>query len=484
LFELFKRIIKHSFIYAIATILNRAIIIILLPVYTRYLTKIEYGMLELLMITSSIIVLILQLGLGSALFRSVLYKNKSEPKVVTSTSYYFLMINSLFMLFILIFFSNQLSVLLFGNNSGSHLLKVVLLGDFFLIINTIPMGILRIKEQSVRFAVIASINFVIGIVLNVVLVIVLKKGLQGVVIGNALAAMITSIIYFLVIKNELLLKFSFNDLKDMLGFGLPLVPASIASLILNMSDRYFIRYFNGLEEVAVYGVAVRVSMVMTLMVGSFQMAWPAILFSVAKNDNAKIFFSKMFNNFLLFLTFVGLTFSIFSKEIIRILSTNEFVESANVLPLLIIASIFYGVYFYTSIGIQIKKKTIYFPLVILIVAIMNFILCYFLIPLYGYLGAGIAKLISYIILGLVINFISLHYYKIYYKLKKIFILIILSLSIYIISINLNFQIIYLSVILKIILLLSFLALLIIFGYFEKSELQKLKLGFKSKLNIS
>ncbi|MBN2411862.1 polysaccharide biosynthesis C-terminal domain-containing protein, partial [candidate division KSB1 bacterium] len=178
-----------------------------------------------------------------------------------------------------------------------------------------------------------------------------------------------------------------------------------------------------------------------------------------------------------------LSISIFSKEVIRVLSTNEFVISANVLPLLILASIFYGIYFYTSIGIQIKKKTFYFPVVILIVAIINFILCFNLIPHYGYMGAGIAKLISYIILGLVINFISIHYYKIDYNLKKILIITVLSLSIFIIGINLNFQFIFLSVFLKIFLLFSFLMLLIILGFFEKRELQLLIQTIKSKLSI-
>ena len=113
MFQLVKRILKHSTAYAFGTVLNRAVSIVLLPLYTSYLTKVEYGILEILLITSTVILLSLQFGIGSAIFRNVIYKKNANRKLVISTSFYFLMCSSTVAIVILFIFSETISILLF-----------------------------------------------------------------------------------------------------------------------------------------------------------------------------------------------------------------------------------------------------------------------------------------------------------------------------------------------------------------------------------
>ncbi|MBN1479532.1 oligosaccharide flippase family protein [candidate division KSB1 bacterium] len=419
MFDVVKRLLKHSIVYAIATVLNRAVSIIMLPIYTRYLSKSEYGALELFLVTSSVIMFVLQLGMGSALFRSVIYRQSVNRRVLTSTAHYFLVVFSLISTLVLITFAAPISKMLLGTVQYTFLLRLLFVGDFFLIFAVIPMAVLRIDERSGLFALIAGANFIIGIALNVLFLIVLRKGLYGVILAMTLNAAAFALIYSFVILKDLLFTFSRTELADMLGYGLPLVPASIFVLLINMADRYFIRYFMGLDHVAVYGAAARISMIISLIVNAFQMAWPAVLFSIAKEPEGPHVFARLFNYFNALLLFFSLALAMFAHDLLAIIATNNYVGAAPMVSLLVLSSIFFGINYFTSIGIQVEKKTLYYPLLIGVAAIFNIVICIVGIPIWGLWGAGIAKLISFTFLGVSICFVSLKYYTIPFQFRKI-----------------------------------------------------------------
>ena len=474
MFELLKRILKHSTAYAIGTILNRAVSIVLLPLYTRYLLKSEYGVLEILLVTSSVIMLLFQLGLGSALFRSIIYKDNVDRKVLISTAYYFLAFISTISIFILCLNTTPISKFLFGSLTYANTLIILFIGDFFLVLNTVPMALLRIKEQSVKFAIINSFNFAVGIILNIIFVVILKRGVEGIVLANTITAFLFFIIYLLVLWDELELTFSFIELRDMLGFGLPLVPSSIGDMVLMLSDRYILRYFRGLEDVGSYSAAIRLSMIVALTVNAFQMAWPAILFSIVKEDNAEQTFARLFDYFLFVLAFVALGLSLFSSEIIRIITTPKFIDGAKVVPLIALSYLFYGIYYYSSIGIQVHKKTFYLPIIIGFAAFISLSLNFYLIPKYGFIGAGISRVISTSILGFSILFISLKYYFIpysYFNMLKLFFVgfVLFSIGFFCVP---TFSIT--NSIFKLILWLAFPILLFLIRFFTNNDLMFLR----------
>jgi O-antigen/teichoic acid export membrane protein len=390
----------------------------MLPIYTRYLTRPEYGALEIFLVTSSIIMYVLQLGMGSALFRNVIYKEGSDRRILISTAHYFLLLFALFVVAVLVLLAPEISIILLGSSEYVNMLRIIFIGDFFLVLATIPMTRLMIDEKSGLFAIVASGNFVIGIGLNILFIIVLRMGLFGAVLAMTLNAAAFAIIYTAVIWKDFVFKFSRADLKDMLGFGLPLVPANMFALLINMADRYFIRIFMGLDQVAVYGAAARLSIAVALIVNAFQMSWPAILFSIAKQKEGPQIFARLFNYFNAFLLLSSLVMSLFAYELLNFITGGSYSAAAPIVSLLVFSSVFYGVNYFTSIGVQVEKKTLYYPVLVGISAVINLSICYFAIPVLGLWGAGIAKVAAFAFLGISICLVSLKYYSIPFQFGR------------------------------------------------------------------
>lgn len=474
MFDLIKKIIKHSMVYAIATVLNRAINIVLLPIYTRYLPKAEYGALELLVVSSNVLLIIMQFGLGSALFRNYLYKKNPNKKTLISTAYYTLAIISIIFSIISLIYSNQLSLLLFSSVDFANALRLFILFSLFQTLSIIPMTKLRIEERSGTFALIAGANFLIILILNLLFIYHFDLGINGIAYANALAGFIFVIIYFIITSKDLILSFSLSELKDMFEFGIPLVPANLFSMVLMMSDRYLIKYYLGLEKVAIYGVALRIGIIMGLVVTSFQKTWPAVMFQIAKEKKGGVIFSKLFTIFILLLITLGLVIVLFSQEIISIFTTPEYLEAKSLIPFIIIAFMFYGINYFTSIGIQVKKKTYFYPLIIGLSAIINIVLNILLLPIYGIKAAAFSRFISFIILGSSILLISLKYYRIKYEVKKLIILVIISCFFGLIGYNVNFENFILNISIKFLCVVIFLIFIILFNIINIEIIKKLK----------
>ena len=432
----------------------------MLPIYTRYLSKSDYGVLEILLPTSNIILLVLQLGLASALFRSILYRQKTDRKTCISTAYFFLLIFSAIVLTILFVFAGNFSQLLFNTLDKKNLLQLVFIGDFFLILNAIPMAVLRVDQRSITFAFIAGSNFFVTLCLNLLFVVHLKQGIYGTLLANTLGALFFSLIYFWVIRKNIVLKFSASELKSMLAFGLPLVPGTIGDMFMLVSDRYFLKFYRGLEQVATYSLAIRIATMIALLVAAFQLAWPAIFFPLAKEENAQEIFAKLFNYFIFFFIYAWLFVAIFSSDIIGIFATASYMQASYLVPIISMANIFIGMYYFTSIGIQLKKKTGMFPLFIGIACLFNIITSFIIIPEYGMFGAAFVKVFSYGILALGICLISLRYYYIKFDIKKIAKLFIIAFSLYFIQIIISLNFSQYLLLFKIILIIAFPVIII------------------------
>ena len=359
-----KELIKHSIIYGSGDILQRMLAFFLLPVYTRFLSPEEYGVLQLLVITSSLILVIVQLGLGSAIFKSILYNKEADKKTIISTSFYFLTATSFFILAVLFFNSGLLSKIILNSLDYSGFFKIILLSIFFNTISVIPLAYLRIEDASLKFSILIFCKFTLQLLLNIFFVIILKKGIAGVIIAELLASFSFSVVLVGLLFKNLRLVFSKNELKDMLGFGLPLAPAGLAMFVLTMSDRYFLNYFVSLDQVGIYSVGYRVGMVIAVLVGAFQKAWPSVMFNIAKIDRAKEVFAKNFIYFMFVLLFFSLGLSLFAKEILSLIVTPTFTGAYRIIPLIAVAFLCYGVYFYTAIGMNLKKKTYYQPIIV------------------------------------------------------------------------------------------------------------------------
>lgn len=268
----FKHLASHSAVYGLAAILNAAIGFVLTPLYTRYLIPSEYGVVTISTNTAAFAAMFFQLGTGTAIFRSVLQRDVDQ-RVVLSTAFYFTLAITAPTLIALLLLAQPLGYLLFDTlPNGAFFLRMVFITAALDTIGAVPLARFRIEEKSLAYIALTSGNFALGLVLNIYFVAVAKLGIQGVFMANLVRASLYGVVTALTLLPKLRWVFSTSEMRDLLRFGLPLIPISIFALILSTADRYFLQNFSSMTVVGIYSVGYKLGSLLQLPVGAFQIA--------------------------------------------------------------------------------------------------------------------------------------------------------------------------------------------------------------------
>ncbi|UCD38033.1 MAG: oligosaccharide flippase family protein [Fidelibacterota bacterium] len=471
--EQLKNLSRHSVIYGLGSVLNRLLAFILLPIYTRYLTPADYGIFTLLVITGSVAAIISQLGLGSALFREVIY-HESEDKGAISTALYFLVGEAVVVFSLLILVSPQLSSLIFGSLVYTHLLRLTFFTGVLQVLEILFLARLRIREQSTLYSAVSVARFLIGAGLNIYFIVVLRLGIAGLVMAKLILSGVFALVYFVVLMPDLRFVFSTDMLRRMLAFGAPMVPAGLAELVMVSANRYFLQHYSTTEEVGLYSLGYTIGMVMSLVVGSIQLAWPAQMFTIAKQPDAKRQFGRILTYYVMVLGFIGLSVSVLAHEILVVMTTPDFYRAATVVPFIIIAYIFFGIRNMTNTGLAIRNKMKYVPPIVITAAALNIGLNFVLIPQHGMLGAAWATVVSYLFLVTVNTAVNLRFWHVPYEYPRLLKVAAAWAIVYGLSLAIPIGNLWVSGGLKIALLVCFPVVLFLLRFFKESELDVLK----------
>jgi len=477
-----KLLIQHSAIYGFSNILNKALAIILIPLYTHYLQVAEYGKLELFFVTLNFLVLFLPLGLNTAIFAFTISHEKNDPWQVVSTTLNFSVLFSGIFCLTIYLFSPKISYLISKNLQATLFLRIVTADAFFSSLRLIPLARLRAENKSVTYAVLNTAKFALNLFMNIYFVVFLKKGVEGILLAGLYSSIISFIFSAYIIRVDLVLfKISWKLLKPMLNFGVPLVPAAVANAILIMSNRFFLEKLAAAEELGLFTLGFKIATAISLLTMAFQTAWPTFLFSIAQTKDAENIYKKFLTYFLFILLFVFLIISILAKDIVRLLSPSEFHSAYRVVPLIVLSYIFCGVYYMTSVGVNIKRKTKYVPLVVGLSALSNLIFNFVLIPPLGMMGAAYALAISCLLLAVLSTKLSLYYYPIRYEYGRLAKLTFATLGLYMLSTQIKIQSPIYSLMLKSLLISSYPFLLYVLKFYQKKEADNLKHLISSSL---
>ncbi|MCK4354533.1 MAG: flippase, partial [Dehalococcoidia bacterium] len=481
MFRQLLRLSKHSITYGLGVAVSQVVAFFLLPVYTRYLTPADYGGLEIFQATLSILSTIFVMGLTSALFKSYFnYSDEERRKTVVGTAFLFLTGTSFLFLLILMALAGDFSALLFGSVEYTFYFRVIFLTLFFDVGILVAFSVFRAREESKKYAIFALLRFLTAAGLNILFVVVLHRSVLGILWGGLIAAfLLYSILLRDIIKNAKL-SFSIAELKEMLSFGLPLVPAGLAAWIMTMADRYFLQFLSTPTELGLYSLGYKFGMVIQgLIVGPFSLAWPPFLLSIAKEKKAKEVYSSVLTYFVVIAMFAALGLSVLSKEILIVMTKPPFYEAYKVIPLIGLSYVLFGCYFVLNAGIWLEKKTKYLALIVGVGAAVNLGLNYLLIPSYGMMGAAVATVISYVLLPVGSYFVSKRYYPIKYEWGRVAKILVAAGLVYVGSLFIRNDSAVIAGVLKLVSLLGFPLLLFAFRFFKPEEIQKAKDIFRA-----
>jgi len=470
--EHFKRLSTQTIVYGLGDAVIKAISFFLIPLYTRLLTKEQVGDIALLNYVELILLLILSLGLNSAVLKVFHdYKSNEEKRKVFSTAITFVGIVAVFILTILFFNVDSISNIIFKSTNESLYLQFVLGSVFFNIFRLLGLSYYRAFEKPLYYSILNIVHFLTLVGLNILHILVLRQGILGVVKSSLYTSIFLFLIVFITILRKTGFSFSREILVKLLHFGFPMVPGIAANWMLTISDRYLLNWFSTSAEVGLYDVAYKFGMIINMiLVMPFRTAWLPFVFSIQKREEANKIYSGALTYFLLLATFIFLIITLFAREIIIIVSTSEYLPGVKAIPLIALAYIFFGLYYIVDIGILLKVKTIYYAIITSIGAIINIGLNILFIPKYGMMAAAVNTVIAYFILFLLMYWISGKMYPIAYEKTRILKIIIIGGLLYLAGSIISVDSLLFSMMFKILLLILYPTLLYIFKFFRPTEL--------------
>lgn len=407
--------IKGSSILVISNVCLKAINFFLLPLYTHNLTPEMIGVSDSITTLTGVILPLLTMGLDSAY--SAFYFDKEDPnrslKVFHTLTWVFLAIG--FTPLFLMLFSRPLSNLLFHTYEYSYIVTLALASVTFSLWSLSYSLELRLENRMFLFGLSNIISSVSMILLNILFVSVLKYGASSLVLSTTIVHAESVLIYLIMVRK--LPKKEYFDctlLRHMMKFAIPLIPMTVMIWILTLSDRYVLLHYHGSDAVGFYGIALRFTNLLNVVISAVSMAYTTFAFSSKDDENAKRVYYYIYNIESVLLLAVSFSIGLFGKEIIQIMTAEAYSSSFEPLRDLMFAQSIYAMTTVVGYGIYFEKKSVYSFIAVTAGAVLNLGLNFLLIPQYGIRAAALTTLLGYLLNYLITLYFSKKVYPCHY----------------------------------------------------------------------
>ena len=424
--EKIKELGKDTAIYGISTIVGRFLNFLLVPFYTHFISRGDMGIYTNIYAYLAFLNIFYIYGMDAAFMK---YSSQAEPqakKNIFSTAYVFVTLSTLALTAVLL-----LLRLPFGHLMAvpARYMKLIYYVIFILLFDTlalVPFANLRLERKAGKFAALKLTNILINLGLNLLFFIKFRWGIEAIFAANLIASAGTLLLLIPEIFKHLKIKIYGDQLKKMLRFGLPYLPASLASIMVQVIDRPIVLAMTDADTLGLYQTGYKLGIFMMLVVSMFQYAWQPFFLNNARETNAREIFAKVMTLFVLAASLLWVVVSLFIDNAAawefaagRSLIERHFLPGLVVVPIILLAYLFNGIYVNLQAGLYIAEKTKYFPVVTIAGALVNVAVNLLLIPRLGIVGAALATLASYLVMAAGIFIFAQRFYKIDYEYGKL-----------------------------------------------------------------
>lgn len=412
---------------------------LLVPLYTDNLKEAsDYGVVTLVFSWLVFMNVFLSYGMETSFFR--FYNSESNKHKVIQTSMISIFWSSLIFLFVALLFRGDIATSSFINVEVEYVTYAIwiLVLDALVVI---PFSKLRAFGKPKTYALVKISNTTINIILNLFFLLYLPKmaqanpdSLLGVIyvedfqvgyifVANLIASLLT---FLYLLPDYLRIKWQFDYAlwKKMMSYGFPILIAGIAFAINEHFDKILLEWILpeniAKHEVGVYGACYKLGLFMVLFATAFRLGIEPFFFSYAKNENAKKTYAQITKFFVIFGSLILLGVVVFADVLKQIMIPNPtYWEAMKVVPLIILANFFLGIYHNLSVWYKLTDKTKMGAYISIVGAIITLSLNFILIPRISYMGSAIATLCAYGSMMILSYFMGKKYYNIPYDMKKI-----------------------------------------------------------------
>ncbi|MDO8952797.1 MAG: polysaccharide biosynthesis C-terminal domain-containing protein [Draconibacterium sp.] len=484
----FKKLAGDTVIYGMSSIVGRILNWCLAPYYMVIFAPEDFGIMTNLYQYVAFFMILLTYGMETSFFR---YASKSEnPDKVYSTVLISLFSTSVIFVIPFFFISDFVAnILQYPGHPEYILWLAIILGIDAL--TAIPFARLRLNSRPVRFATIKMVNIGFNIVFNLFFLSLCpyllkinpdsfvnlfyspEVGVGYVFIANLLASVSTLI---LLLPEMLKITFQFDkkQLAVMLNYGFAIMIVGLAGMVSQGIDKILIPFLvpesqNPMQQLGIYGGNFKVAILMNVFIQAFRYAFEPFFFSQgSKKDDPKIY-AVIMKYFVIFglLIFLGMMLYV---DLLKIIIQKDYQEGMKAIPLILMANLFFGIYFTLSLWYKLTDKTRYGAYIAIAGAVITVVLNVLLIPSMGYMGSAISAFIGFFIMMLISYYFGQKYYPVPYPVKRILTYFLIAAILYFISLYTSSFAPVLKYLSSTLLLFIFFASVFIF---EKNELKGL-----------
>jgi O-antigen/teichoic acid export membrane protein len=420
--NVFVKIGRDTAVLSIGNLANRAAAFFLVPLYTHYFTTADYGLLELANIAAAMIGILAALGMASAFSREFLHKADSdtEKAEVTATSLIFLSVFSLGVA-ACAYFSADYLVMGFGLKQpvAADLLRLLAVQSYFSILSLMGARYLIVTGRITLYAVLSVVQSILSMLASVYVIVVKGQGLYGLFLVQTIVIAVAGVGYSVFLLKRSGLRWSSERIRNMLIFGIPMVPAAISFFVMTSADRFFILRLMSTDDVGVYSMGAKIAILLQiLLIVPLTTAIGPQIYHIDKQVDS----GKVMQHLLELTTFVlvggAVALSLFAPCLVRLLSPPAYWQAASLVIWLSLANVLFGLNFVLVAGINISGKSYYQTIAIAVAAGLNIVLNWALIYYLGILGAAIATTAAFLIQTILTGLFAQCLYPIPYRFLR------------------------------------------------------------------
>ena len=469
-----KRTIQLGSIYSIGSISQGALFVLLFPIYTLFLSPHDFGIIGLMSITVSLLTRFVSSPINSAFTRFYYapeYRKKSGILLFNLFLWGLLIITCCAAIFWRI--SENLAGILLQDRNLVHLLKIYALILFFQPLSSLFLCLLRMLERAKYFVFTSISSLLLSAGLTLYLLIVLKKGVLALIVGNLLNLIVTVIIVLPIFVKKSTFQLSCSTLISPLKYAYPLLLSEYSNLLIQSGDRYVLRMFNSVSMVGLYSFGYQIAGILqTALVTPLKQALQPIVLKQEEDPEAIRHFLRLGATYFYLIGCAAcLLISLFSREILMLFARKEVFWAAWVIvPIIAYSYVQHGVGNFVGWGMGLMKKSFHVSGIVLVAALVNIGLNFLFVPQWGMLGAALATMLSYIVWNFLKGYYSAKFYDLHFEVERLLHITIIGFGLYGLSLLVaNNRDIRTDVALKLLFFLGYPLILWGTGFFSDSE---------------
>ena len=417
-----KRLVTTGAAYQASDLVSKALAVFTLPLYTRHLTRADYGAAETLLTAVILLSILLRLGVGEAFVRFYFDDEDRERRDrIAATMVLFVAASTAIAAIVGLALAQPLSRALLGYHDAT-LLSIAIVGLWAFTNLEIAYALLRVDERARAYLTASLIKTSMTIALTILLVVVDHDGARGLLAANfgASALVLTGLWWTLRGRVLAPLRGSFRaSLRRMLGFGLPTVPADASVYALQVVDRAYLFRADSHAAAGVYSIALKLATVVFVAVRGFQYAWPPLAYSITDDDEAARLYSLVTTYYVLATGTVVAAVALLGRWLVKLLAAPAFQGASRALPWLALGWALYGLYLvFVVIAGRARVTTRNFPAAAagLAVNVAGLVL---LVPPLGIAGAAIALCGAYAVMLVVMYLLTRNLFRVGFEWSRL-----------------------------------------------------------------